>query len=84
MNCWRRAVVPRLTPVDCRLFVRFFESRGYRRDRQKGSHLALVKPGIARPIVVPMHDEVSVTVILNCLRTAGIGRDEFLTWLGKQ
>lgn len=77
-------MVPRLTPVDCRLLVKFFESRGYQRERQKGSHLSLVKPGIARPIIVPMHDEVSVSVIMSNLRTAGIGRDEFLAWLGKQ
>lgn len=77
-------MVPRLTPVDCRVLVRFFEARGYRCDRQKGSHLSLVKDGIARPIVIPMHDEVTVAVILSNLRTAGIGRDELLAWLGKQ
>lgn len=77
-------MVPRLTPVDCNVLVRFFESRGYRRDRQKGSHLCLVKDGIARPIVIPMHDEVSVSVMLNNLRTAGIRRDEFLDWLARE
>jgi len=77
-------MVPRLTPVSCHQLVRFFESRGYRKDRQRGSHLALVKPGTARPVVIPMHSEVSTGVILSNLRTAGVSRDEFLAWLGKQ
>jgi predicted RNA binding protein YcfA (HicA-like mRNA interferase family) len=77
-------MVPRLTPVSCQQLVRFFESRGYRKDRQRGSHLAMVKPGTARPVVIPMHSEVSTGVILSNLRTAGVSRDEFLAWLGKQ
>lgn len=77
-------MVPRLTPVSCRQFVRFLEAHGYKRERQKGSHLTLVKPGTARPVVVPMHDEVSVGVMMACLRTAGITRAELQTWLGKQ
>jgi predicted RNA binding protein YcfA (HicA-like mRNA interferase family) len=77
-------MVPRLTPVNCRELVRFFEAHGYTAARQKGSHLSLVKRGAPRPIVIPMHDEVSVTVVLSCLRTAGLGRDALLDWLGKQ
>jgi hypothetical protein len=44
----------------------------------------MVKPGTARPVVIPMHPEVSTGVILSNLRTAGVSRDEFLAWLGKQ
>ena len=77
-------MVPRLTPVSSRQLVRFFESRGYRQDRQKGSHLAMVRPGVARPVIIPMHSEVSTDVIKSNLRTAGISRDYFLAWLGRQ
>jgi predicted RNA binding protein YcfA (HicA-like mRNA interferase family) len=77
-------MVPRLTSVESRALVRFFEAHGYRRDRQKGSHVSMVKPGAARPIVIPMHDEVSIGVVMSCLRTAGLSRDDLLTWLGKQ
>jgi hypothetical protein len=31
-----------------------------------------------------MHDEVSVGVVMACLRTAGLTRDDLLRWLGKQ
>ena len=77
-------MVPRLTPVSSRDLVRFFESHGYTAERQKGSHLSLVKARSPRPIVIPMHSEVSVNVIMACLRTANIGRDTLLEWLGKQ
>lgn len=77
-------MVPRLTPVSCRQLVRFFESHGYTADRQKGSHLSMVKAGSPRPLVIPMHDEVSVGVVMSCLRTAGLAREALLEWLGKQ
>jgi predicted RNA binding protein YcfA (HicA-like mRNA interferase family) len=77
-------MVPRLTPVNCRELVRFFEAHGYKVDRQKGSHLSMVKAGSPRPIVVPMHDEVSVGVVQSCLRTAGLSRDALLDWLSKR
>jgi predicted RNA binding protein YcfA (HicA-like mRNA interferase family) len=76
-------MVPRLTPVSCRDLIRFFEAHGYAPSRQKGSHLSLVKAGAARPIVIPMHDEVSIGVVQACLRTAGLTRDDLLDWLGK-
>jgi predicted RNA binding protein YcfA (HicA-like mRNA interferase family) len=77
-------MVPRLTPVDCNQLARFFESHGFTRDRQKGSHLSMVKKGTVRPIVIPMHGEVSIGVIQSNLRTAGLSKDDLLEWLGRQ
>ena len=77
-------MVPRLTPVDCELLARFFEAHGFIRSRMKGSHLSMVRPKTLRPIVIPMHGEVSLTVIQSNLRTAGLSRDDLVTWLEKQ
>jgi predicted RNA binding protein YcfA (HicA-like mRNA interferase family) len=44
---------------------------------QQGSHRSYVKPGIARPIVIPTYDEIPVSIIRNNLKTAGISRDEY-------
>lgn len=77
-------MVPRLTPVSCRELIKFFEAHGYTADRQKGSHLAMVKVGSPRPIIIPMHDEVSIGVVQACLRTAGLSRDVLLDWLGRR
>lgn len=76
-------MVPSLSPVDCEQLARFFESHGFQRKRQKGSHLSMVRPGTLRPVVIPMHGEVTVAVILSNLRTAGLSRDDLLNWLGR-
>ena len=76
-------MVPKLAPVDCEQFAQFFEHHGFTRRRQKGSHLSLVKPGIARPIVIPMHGEVAVGVMQSNLRTARLSRDDLLNWLSR-
>jgi hypothetical protein len=36
------------------------------------------KPGVARPLVIPMHDVVAVGTLKSNLRTAGLTNDEFL------
>jgi len=58
-----------------------FEQLGYRQAGQKGSHVKLEKPGVARPLIVPKYDEVGLDIITNLIRTAGISRDAFLTLL---
>ena len=74
----------KLAPVDCERLIRFFEHHGFTRRRQKGSHLSMVKPGVARPLVIPMHSDVAVFVIMSNLRTAGLTRDDLLAWLANQ
>lgn len=74
-------MAPRLTPVNCEQLARFFEHHGFTRQRQKGSHLSMTRPNTARPIVIPMHSEVTVGVIQSNLRTAGLTREDLLDWL---
>ncbi len=73
--------MPRLTPVRWHKIVCVFEQLGYRRAGQKGSHIKLEKPGVARPLIVPRYDEVGLDIILNLIRTAGISREAFLSLL---
>lgn len=58
-----------------------FEQLGYRKAGQKGSHIKLEKPGVARPLIVPRYDEVGLDIIHNLIRTAGISRNAFLALL---
>jgi predicted RNA binding protein YcfA (HicA-like mRNA interferase family) len=58
-----------------------FEQIGYRQAGQKGSHLKLEKPGVARPLIVPKYGEVGRDIISSLIRTAGITRDAFLSLL---
>lgn len=76
-------MVPRLTPVDCRQLVRFFEAHGFTADRQKGSPVSMTRKGTARPVVIPMHSEVAVSVVMSNLRTAQLTREQLLDWLAK-
>jgi len=51
-----------------------FEQIGYRNAGQKGSHIQLEKPGVARPLIVPRYDEVGQDIVTNLIRSAGITR----------
>jgi predicted RNA binding protein YcfA (HicA-like mRNA interferase family) len=73
--------LPRLVPQHWTVLERIFLAAGFRFARQQGSHRSYVKPGIARPVVIPTYDEVPVAIIRNNLRTAGISRDEYFELL---
>ena len=59
------------------------EKAGFKRVRTEGDHFVYVKPGVARPVVIPDWDEVPVFIIKNNLPTAGISRDEYFELLSK-
>jgi predicted RNA binding protein YcfA (HicA-like mRNA interferase family) len=71
----------RMTPVHWRTLERVFLAAGFQFVRQQGSHRSYVKPGIARPIVIPTYDEIPVSIIRSNLNTAGISRDEYFRLL---
>ena len=73
--------MPRLRPLPWSKIVGVFEQLGYRRAGQKGSHIKLEKPGVARPLIVPRYDEVGLDIIHTLIRTAGISREAFLALL---
>jgi len=58
-----------------------FLAAGFQVARQEGSHRAYVKPGLARPIIIPTYGEVPVSIIRGNLKTAGISRDEYFRLL---
>ncbi len=58
-----------------------FQGAGFRFDRQEGSHRSYVKPGVARPVVIPTYRDVPVFVIRNNLKTAGLSRGEYFELL---
>jgi predicted RNA binding protein YcfA (HicA-like mRNA interferase family) len=67
--------MPKLPVLSGYLIVRILESKGYRFDRQKGSHMIMVKDGL-RSIPVPNHDPVSTGTLVQILKQAGISRKE--------
>ena len=57
--------MPRITPVHWRSLVRVFEACGFVEERTAGSHIVMTKDGVARPVVVPKHRAVAVSIIRN-------------------
>jgi predicted RNA binding protein YcfA (HicA-like mRNA interferase family) len=74
----------RLAPVRPAVLIAFFRELGFREAGQEGSHLKMKKPGVLRPLIIPMHRTVSIGVIQSNLRSAGIERRQFEAWLGRQ
>jgi predicted RNA binding protein YcfA (HicA-like mRNA interferase family) len=75
--------MPKIIPIHWRRLEKVFLSVGFRFARQEGSHRSYIKPGVARPIVIPTYDEVPVSIIRNNLKTAGITREEYFVLLEK-
>ena len=73
--------MPRITPIHWKVLERVFLCAGFRFARQQGSHRSYIKPGIARPVVIPTYDAVPVAIIVSNLRTAGITREEYFRLL---
>ena len=75
--------MPRITPVNWKALEKVFLAAGFRFVRQEGSHRSYIKPGIARPVVIPTYDEVPVSIIRNNLKTAGITRNDYFRLLAQ-
>ncbi|MGO8705333.1 MAG: type II toxin-antitoxin system HicA family toxin [Candidatus Brocadiia bacterium] len=57
--------------------VRAFERGGWRVDRQRGSHVILLKAGHIASLSVPQHREVAPGTLRALIRAAGMTVDEF-------
>ncbi len=73
--------MPPLRPVNYQMLAKVFEREGFTFDRQRGDHLIYTKPGVKRPLVIPMYKELPVFIIKNLLRTAGISREQYFDLL---
>ena len=62
--------------------VKAFEKFGYRQRKRKGSHVNLVKSGSNR-LTIPLHTELSVGLLANEIKKAGLTVEEFLELLGR-
>jgi len=58
--------------------VRAFQKAGWVRDRQRGSHVILIKPGYAATLSVPQHREIAPGTLRALIRAARMSVDEFV------
>ena len=61
--------------------VRAFERAGWRQDRQRGSHVILVKIGSIASLSVPQHRELAPGTLRALIRAAGMEVEEFVALL---
>ena len=74
----------KITPVPYQTLVKVFEKDGFQLQRTRGDwtdHLVYTKPGIPRPLVIPMYDQVPVFIIRNNLRSARMSRERYFELL---
>lgn len=62
--------------------IRAFEHAGWRRARQKGSHISMVKTGVNVNLSVPLHKELDRGTLRKLIRLAGLSVEEFVALLG--
>ena len=74
--------LPRLSGHE---LIKILAQFGFKKIRQKGSHVMLIKDTRQGKIgcVVPLHDELETGTLLAILRQAQINRDEFLDIFNK-
>ncbi len=61
--------------------VKAFQRAGWRVDRQRGSHVVLLKPGHIASLSVPQHRELAPGTLRALIRAAGLSVEEFATLL---
>jgi predicted RNA binding protein YcfA (HicA-like mRNA interferase family) len=57
--------------------VKVFEKAGWTVDRQRGSHVVLVKEGHPATLSVPDHKELAKGTLRSLVRAAGMTADDF-------
>jgi predicted RNA binding protein YcfA (HicA-like mRNA interferase family) len=61
--------------------VRAFETAGWTQDRQRGSHIVMLKSGRNVSLSVPQHRELGPGTLRALVRAAGMTVDEFVALL---
>ena len=72
--------MPKISVIHYKKLVKFFEDNNFVFDRQNGDHLAFIKDGVKRPIIIPTYKNVPVFIIKENLKTAGINREDYLKY----
>lgn len=73
--------MPKIIPLPAGRLRKVFEKAGFKCVRVEGDHFVYTKQGVVRPVVIPDWDEISVFIIKNNLRTAGMTREEYFSLL---
>ena len=70
----------RLPIISGQQAIKVFVKQGYLVQRQRGSHVMLVKEGTGR-LTVPLHTELDRGTLRALIRAAGMTVEDFVRWL---
>ncbi|MCC6397045.1 MAG: type II toxin-antitoxin system HicA family toxin [Bacteroidetes bacterium] len=70
-------MVPALPRISGELAMRVFQKAGWRKDRQHGSHVILLKPGAHVSLSVPLHRELAPGTLRSLIRASGLSVAQF-------
>ena len=73
--------MPKLPVVSGRQARRAFEKDGWVFDRQRSSHMVLVKPGVPVNLTLPDHRELDRGLLRGLIRDAGLTVKQFIDLL---
>ena len=73
--------MPQLPVVSGRAARRAFEKTGWIFNRQRSSHMILVKPGMQVNLSVPDHRELDRGLLRGLIRDAGLTVEQFVSLL---
>jgi predicted RNA binding protein YcfA (HicA-like mRNA interferase family) len=73
--------VAKIPVLSGRALIRALHKAGFRRVRQKGSHVSLQKQNYKT--VVPLHNELATGTLLGILKQCGLSKEDLITLLGK-
>ena len=69
--------MPKLPVISGAQAVRAFERAGWRQDRQRGSHLVMLKAGHIASLSIPQHRELAPGTLRSLIRLSGLTVVEF-------
>jgi len=69
--------MPKLPVISGAETVKAFERAGWRQDRQRGSHVIMLKPGHIASLSIPQHRELAPGTLRSLIRAAGMSVAEF-------
>jgi predicted RNA binding protein YcfA (HicA-like mRNA interferase family) len=69
--------MPKLPVLSGAEVVKRFARAGWRVDRQRGSHVVLLKPGQMASLSVPQHSELAPGTLRALIRASGLTAEEF-------
>jgi predicted RNA binding protein YcfA (HicA-like mRNA interferase family) len=73
--------MPRLPVISGSQAINAFQQAGWRVDRQRGSHVVLLKAGDVASLSVPQHKELAPGTLRSLLRAAGMTVEELVRLL---